>query len=71
MTPATLAVKGGTIGPEMTRKFGLKVASLTLLLGFLLHAANLRHGTGFYFPPEGRRAAGLFRPEKSDGFGRV
>jgi hypothetical protein len=27
MTPATLAVKGGTIGREMASKFGLKVAS--------------------------------------------
>jgi hypothetical protein len=27
MTPATLAVKGGTIGREMAGKFGLKVAS--------------------------------------------
>jgi hypothetical protein len=26
-TPATLAVKGGTIGREMVGKFGLKVAS--------------------------------------------
>jgi hypothetical protein len=27
MTPATLAVKGGTIGREIAGKFGLKVAS--------------------------------------------
>jgi hypothetical protein len=27
MTPATIAVKGGTTGREMAGKFGLKVAS--------------------------------------------
>jgi hypothetical protein len=26
---------------------------------------------GFHFPSEGRRAEEYFRPEKSDGFGRV
>jgi hypothetical protein len=26
---------------------------------------------GFYFPSEGRRAEDFFRPEKSEGFGRV
>jgi hypothetical protein len=26
-TPATLAVKGGTVGREMAGKFGLKIAS--------------------------------------------
>jgi hypothetical protein len=46
MTPATLAVKGGTIGREMGGKFGLKVASYRYFKGFFLHAANLRHGTG-------------------------
>jgi hypothetical protein len=36
-----------------------------------LHAANLRHGTLLYFPSEERHAEYFFRPEKSDGFGRV
>jgi hypothetical protein len=39
----------------------------------LLHAVNLRHGTqGFTYIPKGWRALYFFfRPEKSDGFGRV
>ena len=38
----------------------------------LLHAVNLRYGTErLYFPYEGRRAEDFYRPEKSDGFGRV
>jgi hypothetical protein len=57
LTPATLARKGGTIGREMTGKFGLKV---------LLHAVNLRHGTGFLLPLRGRRAEYF-----SDDFGQV
>jgi hypothetical protein len=37
----------------------------------LLHAANLRHGTdGFTSPPK-EGMLRIFRPEKSDGFGRV
>jgi hypothetical protein len=35
------------------------------------HAANLRHGTaGFTSPPQ-EGMLGIFRPEKSDGIGRV
>jgi hypothetical protein len=36
----------------------------------LLHAINLRHGTdGFTSPPK-EGVLRIFRPEKSDGFGR-
>ena len=38
----------------------------------LLHAANLRYGTdGFTSPPKEGVLRIFFRPEKSDGFGRV
>jgi len=38
----------------------------------LLHAVNLRHGTdGFTSPPKEGVLRIFFRPEKSDGFGRV
>jgi hypothetical protein len=56
MTPATLAVKGGTIGREMAGKFG-KSATWDR--------------TAFTSPSEGRCAEDFFRSEKSDGFGRV
>jgi hypothetical protein len=38
----------------------------------LLRAVNLRHGTdGFTSPPKEGVLGEFFRPEKSDGFGRV
>jgi hypothetical protein len=38
----------------------------------LLHVVNLRHGTdGFTAPPKEGVLRIFFRPEKSDGFGRV
>ena len=38
----------------------------------LLHTANLRHGAdGFTSPPKEGVMRIFFRPEKSDGFGRV
>ena len=38
----------------------------------LLHAVNLRHGTdGFTSPPKEGVLRIFFRPENSDGFGRV
>ena len=39
----------------------------------LLHAANMRHGTNGFtsIPKEGVLRIFFFRPEKSDGFGRV
>jgi hypothetical protein len=38
----------------------------------ILHAANLRNGTaGFTSPPKEGLLGIFFRPEKSDGFGRV
>jgi hypothetical protein len=40
------------------------------IIGFFLHAANLRHGANGFssFPKEGMLR--IFLPEKSDGFGR-
>jgi len=44
---------------------------LPLKFRYLLHAANLRHGTdGFTSPPK-EGVLTIFSPQKSDGFGRV
>jgi hypothetical protein len=37
----------------------------------LLHAANLRHGTGGFTSPPKKGLLRIFSPEKSDGFSRV
>ena len=67
--PETLLVKGGTTGARN----GLKMPDFHITFRDLLHAVNLRHGTnGFTFlPKEGVLRIFFFRPEKSDGFGRV
>jgi hypothetical protein len=39
--------------------------------GVLLHAANLRHGTGSFTSPPKEGMLWIFSPEKSDGFSRV
>jgi hypothetical protein len=53
MTPATLAVKGGTIGREMTGKFGLKVASYRYFYGsFTCRKSATWYRTAFTSPPK-------------------
>jgi len=47
-----------------------KVATSTSIW-VLLHAVNLRHGTGGFTSPPKEGALRIFSPEKSDGFGRV
>jgi hypothetical protein len=37
----------------------------------ILHAANLRNGTGGFTSPPKESMLRIFSPEKSDGFGRV
>jgi hypothetical protein len=37
----------------------------------ILHAINLRHGTDGFPSPLKEGVLRIFRPEKSDGFGRV
>jgi hypothetical protein len=55
----------------MSGKFMLKIPDFHLVFKDLLHAVNLRHGThGFTSLPKGVLRT-FFRPEKSDGFGRV
>ena len=60
------------LGREMADEFCLKMPDFHVTFRDLLHAVNLRHRTnGFTSLHEGRRAEDFFRPEKSDGFGRV
>jgi hypothetical protein len=69
MTLEILAMKGGNIGREIAGKFSLKMPDFHVAFRNLLHAVNLRHGTGrLYFASEGRRYGDFFT---SDGFGRV
>jgi hypothetical protein len=55
----------------MADEFCLKMPDFHVAFRDLLHAVNQRHGThGFTsFPKEG--ALSTFRPEKSNGIGRV
>jgi hypothetical protein len=72
MTPATLAVKGRITGREIAGKFWPESSEGTILLGFFYTPQICDMGQdGFYIPSEGRRAEDFFRPEKSEGFGRV
>jgi hypothetical protein len=56
----------------MAGKFSLKMPDFHAAFRDLLHAVNLRHGTHSFtsLPKEGVLRI-FFRPEKSDGFGRV
>jgi hypothetical protein len=60
------------VGGEMACKFSLKMPEFHVAFRDLLHAINLRHGTHSFtsLPKEGVLRI-FFRPEKSDGFGRV
>ena len=59
-------------GREMADEFCLKMPDFHVAFRDLLHAVNLRHGTdGFTSPPEEGVLGIFFRPEKSNGFGRV
>ena len=56
----------------MADEFCLKMPDFHVTFRNLLHAANMRHGTnGFTFLRKERSVEDFFRPEKSDGFGRV
>jgi hypothetical protein len=71
MTPATLAVKGRTIGREMAGKFGLKIASSRYFYGsFTCRKSATWDRTTFTSPPR-RRAEDFFvlkNPTASAGF---
>ena len=73
MSPTeTLVVKEELLGREMADEFCLKMPDFHLTFRDLLHAVNLRHGTnGFTSLPKEGVLSIFFRPEKSDGFGRV
>ena len=55
----------------MADKFCLKMPDFHVTFRDLLHAVNLRQGTNGFnsLPKEG--VLRIFRPEKSEGFGRV
>ena len=56
----------------MTGNFDRKLRLPHIQFRVLLHAANMRHGTnGFTSLPKEGVLRIFFRPEKSDGFGRV
>ena len=55
----------------MADELCLKMPDFHVTFRDLLHAVNVRHGTdGFTSPPK-EGVLRIFRPEKSDGFGRV
>jgi hypothetical protein len=57
----------------MADEFCLKMTDFHVTFSDLLHAVNLRYGTHCFTSllKEGVLRIFLFRPEKSDGFGRV
>ena len=56
----------------MADEFCLKMPDFHVMFSDLLHAVNLRHGTnGFTSLPKEGVLKCFFRPEKSDGFGRL
>jgi hypothetical protein len=61
------------VGEKLTGKFSLKMPDCHLAFRNLLHAVNIRHGIHSFtsLPKEGVLRIFVFRPEKSDGFGRV
>ena len=60
------------MGEKWPDEFCLKMPDFHVTFKDLLHAVNLRHGTdGFTSPPKEGVMRIFFRPEKSDGFGRV
>ena len=59
-------------GREMADEFCLKMLDFHVKFRDLLDAVNLRHGTnGFTSLPKEGVPRIFFRPEKSNGFGRV
>ena len=65
-----LAAKGGTTWAR--NEFCLKMTDFHVTFKDLLHAVNLLHGTdGFTSPPKEGALRIFFRPENSNGFGRV
>jgi hypothetical protein len=71
MTPVTLAVKGGTIGREVARKFWPENSELSLILGLFYMPQICDMGQAFTSPPkEGvlRIFFALKNPTASAGF---
>ena len=64
--------KGGILGREMAGNLDRKLRLPRIHFRVLLHAANMRCGTnGFTSLPKEGVLRIFFRPEKSNGFGRV
>jgi hypothetical protein len=56
----------------MAGKFSLKMPDFHVAFrGSFTRRKSTTWDPQLYFPSEGRRAEDFFRPEKSDGFGRV
>ena len=70
--PETLVVKGGTTWARNGRWILPENAWLPRnIQGYFTCRKYATWVKRLYFPSEGRRAEEFFRPEKSDGFGRV
>ena len=70
--PETLVVKGGTTWARNVRWILPENARLPRnIQGSFTCRKSMTWDKRLYFPSEGRRAEDFFRPEKSDGFGRV
>ena len=66
-----LAAKGGTTWARMADEFCPKMPDFHVTFRDLLHAVNLRMGQTALLPLRKKACWGFFRPEKSNGFGRV
>jgi hypothetical protein len=65
------AGKGGTEGEKWLMNLAVKWRIPRHLKGSLTCRKSATCDRRLYFPSEGRHAEDFFRPEKSDGFGRV
>ena len=64
--------KWNYMGEKWPMNFCLKMPDFHVTFMDVLHPVNLRHGTdGFTSPPKEGVLRIVFRPEKSNGFGRV
>ena len=59
------------MGEKMADEFCLKMPDFHVTFMDLLHAGNLRHGTEDFTSPPKEGVLRIFRPEKSNGFGRL
>jgi hypothetical protein len=58
------------MGEKCPIKFSHTIATPTVIVGFLLAAAKLRHGADGFTSPPTEGMLRIFSPEKPDGFAR-